>query len=46
MEPKNNMNKGALFLDLFSLYIHDIKNEIKGVLAKYKADYGIKNFHC
>ena len=28
MEAEKNMNRGALFLDLFSLYIHDTKNDI------------------
>ena len=35
--PRKNLNKGALLIDLFELYIHDCENDISGDLAIYRA---------
>ena len=41
-----NLNKGALIIHQYELYIHDKKNDIKGLLGDYKASYNKQKFVC
>ena len=42
--PSENMDKGALLLDMFELYLLDINNNFEGNLAKYVADAEAHSF--